>query len=446
MTTPASTTTGAEALRPRFHFTARRGWLNDPNGLFFHAGTYHLFFQHDPDPGGRAGENMHWGHAVSTDLMEWTERPVALFPDAGFGQKYSGGAVVDRDNDSGLQEGSQPPILLFHTAVGPRGFVQCLAYSVDGGESFRQHDRNPLLPELVPGNRDPRVFRHDASRQWVMALWAEPGFAFFGSRNLLDWNRLGDIPGFYECPDCFPLSCIDDPGCRRWILVDGTGDYRIGDFDGVTFVPETPMLPGDCGPNFYATQTWTDLPDGRVVQIAWMRGGRHPGMPFSQQMSFPCELSLHRTPEGLRLHRWPVREIERRRQASKTVKAGPLPCRMAVPEDLLDVELRLDVGSAERLAIVLHGLAIECRPGPGIVAFAGREGRLPPDHGKIALRLLLDRTSLEIFGGDGALSMSACFLPDGQDRDLRIEAEGGPASLDSAIIHGLRPTGLENNP
>ena len=202
-------------LRPQLHFTAERGWINDPNGLCFYGGQYHLFYQHNPY--GRLWGNMHWGHAVSPDLLHWEYKEEAMFLDMD-GAMFSGCAVVDHNNVSGLKEGDETPILFFYTCAGEKKSTQCLAYSTNGGKTLKKYDKNPLIDEIAPGNRDPKVI-YDAKRaRWLMALYfVERTYAIFTSQDLLHWELLQkfDLPGDDECPDLYPLTA--DAGRTLWV-------------------------------------------------------------------------------------------------------------------------------------------------------------------------------------------------------------------------------------
>lgn len=262
--------------RPKYHFTAGRGWLNDPNGLVFLNGEYHLFFQHNPSD--VVWGNMHWGHAVSRDLLHWKELPIALYPKEN-DFCFSGSAVVDVHNIAGFQAGSEPPLLVFFTSTG-RG--ECLAYSNDGGRTFTEYSGNPVVRHR---GRDPKVIYHEPARSWIMAVYDEVNHvAFHASKDLKHWTFQSRIHGFYECPDLFELN-------GRWVLMAANGFYSLGWFNGVDFVPDTlprPLFYGDA----YAGQTFSSL-DRRVL-IAWMRSDNriYKGEPFCQQMTLPVELTL----------------------------------------------------------------------------------------------------------------------------------------------------------
>ena len=254
--TLSDTITGAadlyrEKYRPQFHFTSRRGWLNDPNGLVFADGEWHLFYQHNPY--GWAWGNMHWGHAVSRDLFRWHELPVALTPHRYDDWCFSGSAVVDRDNTSGWQMGMEPLLVCAYTSTG-RG--ECIAYSNDRGRTWTEYDGNPVVKHA---GRDPKLIWHGATKKWVMAVYDETGgsraVAFHTSPDLKKWKFQSRIEDFYECPDLYPLPVDGDAKNTRWILSAADGRYLIGQFDGTKFVKESGKHQVWHG-NFYAAQTF----------------------------------------------------------------------------------------------------------------------------------------------------------------------------------------------
>ena len=432
-----------ERLRPQFHFTAQRGWLNDPNGLVHYRGEYHLFFQHDPhDVNPR---EMHWGHAMSQDLVHWQELPIALYPDE-HGPCWSGSAVVDWDNTAGLQRGAEKTLVALYTAAGDPA-VQCLAYSADRGRTWEKCARNPVLGHIVGVNRDPKVVWDAERRRWVMALYLDGNdYALFASPDLKEWSKLSNVivPDSGECPDFFPMPVEGEPGARKWVFTAANGHYLVGSFDGVTFVPEQEALPCDWGANFYAVQTFSDVPaqDGRRIQLAWMNGGAYPGMPFNQQMSFPCKLRLRRGAQGLRLCRYPVGEIaklweqEHRRQDATIGPGRKL--RVNAPGGLFDVEGDFEVPEAAILVLEVRGHEVRYDGCSRTLSCLGRDATLAPAQGRVRLRVLADRTSLEVFGSDGEVSLISCCLPIPGKRGVAIQAEGAPVTAISFVVRELK--------
>ena len=300
-----------EAYRPQFHFSTRRGWINDPNGLVYYDGEYHLFYQHNPF--GVEWGNLNWGHAVSRDLVHWEELPEALQMDAD-GEMYSGSAVVDYNNVSGLGSRENPAMLAFYTLQARHGQVQCLAYSLDKGRTWTKYAKNPIIDTAMKGgtwhNRDPKVFWYAPGRHWVMVLHEKDGHSIYNSTNLTDWTWTSHTPGFWECPELFELPVDGDPNHTKWVMSGASGTYMIGSFDGKRFTPEAGKYYYATG-YLYAPQTINNIPakDGRRIQISWA-SIRHQDMPFTGMMLMPVELKLVTTKDGIRLTALPVKEVE----------------------------------------------------------------------------------------------------------------------------------------
>ncbi|MBD3173646.1 MAG: hypothetical protein GF320_00585, partial [Armatimonadia bacterium] len=432
-----------ETYRPQFHFTAKENWLNDPNGLVHYDGEYHLFFQHNPF--GTEWGNMTWGHAVSHDLLHWRQLDHAIRPDE-LGTIFSGSAVIDADDTSGFREGApHPPMVCLYTSAGDP-FTQSIAYSTDRGRSFSKYEHNPVLGHIVGGNRDPKVIWHAPTERWIMALYLDGhDFGLFSSPDLKDWTHLQTLalPGSSECPDLFELPVDDAPAGTRWVLWAADNRYMLGSFDGESFTPDTgEMLQTDYGANLYAAQTWSDIPpeDGRRIQIAWMRGGQYPGMPFNQQMSIPCELSLRTTPMGTRLYREPIGELSSLVEDASGLRPASLGSEpLVIAEgELLDMDLRLDVDTADRVVLVVRGQRIEYDAAAATLSTPGGAAPLVPPRGGLRLRIVLDRTSMEVFAQEGLLSISHCFVPDPADKIVTAGAEGGTATLVGGKVRQLR--------
>ena len=265
-----------QRYRPQFHFTPTRNWTNDPNGCVYFDGEYHLFFQHNPE--GVQWGNMTWGHAVSTDLVHWKEIAHAIRPDE-LGTIFSGSAAIDWKNTSGFQDGDIPPMVAAYTCAGrhvepPRPFTQAIAYSTDRGRTFTKHVGNPVIPSVTGGtDRDPKILWHEPTQKWVMVLYLTEGekrLGFLTSMDLKTWTQVSEVAGFHECPDLFELALDGDAMNTRWVLLGADAKYLIGHFDGVKFTTQSGKHLGDHGANFYASQTFNDVPpeDGRRIQIA----------------------------------------------------------------------------------------------------------------------------------------------------------------------------------
>ena len=428
-----------ETYRPQFHFTPLKNWTNDPNGCVFYKGEYHLFFQHNPT--GINWGNMTWGHAVSPDMVHWKQLDHAIHPDK-LGTIFSGSAVVDWNNTAGFQTGDEKVIVCIYTSAG-NPFTQSIAYSNDRGRTWTKYEKNPVLAHIVGGNRDPKVLWHEPTKKWVMALYLDKNdYALFGSPNLREWTRLCDVPmpGSGECPDFFELPIDGDAKNTRWVFWGANGNYMLGSFDGKTFTKESGPHQSNWGGNCYAAQTWSDVPksDGRRLQIAWMNGGKYPGMPFNQQMAFPVELALRTTPEGVRLYRTPVKEIEtihskKRSLADAAIRPGENPLKDLAGE-LFDIRAQIELGGATEVGFTLRGEKVRYDVAKKTVACLGKTAPLAPSGGKIQLQVLLDRTSIEVFGNGGLISMPTCFLPDLANRSLGIYAAGGEAKIVSLDV------------
>jgi len=439
-----------EKHRPQFHFSSRRGWLNDPNGLMYYKGEYHLFYQHNPY--GCKWGNMHWGHAVSNDLVHWKELGDALAPGR-LGTIFSGSGVVDSRNTAGFQSGEEEPLICIYTSAGGTSpesegqpFTQSIAYSNDRGRTWEKYTGNPVLGHIKGSNRDPKVTWYEPGQKWVMALYLDGhNYALFSSPDLKEWSRLCDIelPGCSECPDFFELPVDEDPEESKWVFWGANGNYLLGDFDGRTFSVESGPHRSHWGGNCYAAQTWSNIPrsDGRRIQIAWMSGGEYPDMPFNQQMSFPCELRLRTAPGGVRLHRMPVEEIRflhRQRYAWVDNRLVPGENLLSgIQADLLDIRAEIDPGTASEVGFELRGKKVRYDVRTQTLSCLGQSAPLTPAEGIIRLQILLDRTSLEVFGNGGLISMITCFLPGESEKSFGIYACGGEARIASLQVYEL---------
>lgn len=300
-----------ESNRPQVHYTQRRGWNNDPNGLLYYDGEYHLFYQHNPYE--REWENMHWGHAVSRDLIHWTELQEALYPDE-HGTMFSGSAVIDYKNTSGFGKEGVPPMVAIYTAASSDRQVQCIAYSLDKGRTWTKYAENPVIDSKDKWNsvdtRDPKVFWFEPIKKWVMALNERDGHSIYHSDDLKHWDYQSHITGFWECPELFELPVDGNPDNKKWVMYGASGTYMIGEFDGYKFTPEAGKYYYTNG-SIYAAQTYTNIPesDGRRIQIGWGRIA-HPGMSFNGCMLIPTSLSLKTTSEGIRLFSTPIEEFD----------------------------------------------------------------------------------------------------------------------------------------
>ena len=351
-----------EAYRPQFHYSARRGWINDPNGLVYYDGEYHLFYQHNPF--GVEWGNLNWGHAVSRDLLHWEELPEALEIDE-TGEMYSGSAVVDYDNVSGLGADGNPAMLAFYTLQGQHGQVQCLAYSLDKGRTWKKYDNNPIIDTAMKGgtwhNRDPKVFWYAPGKHWVMVLHEKDGHSIYNSVDLINWTYTSHTTGFWECPELFELPVDGDLSHTKWVMSGASGTYMVGTFDGKQFTPESGKYYYSTG-YLYAPQTFNNIPDadGRRIQISW-GSIRHSDMPFTGMMLLPVELKLVTTKDGIRMTAMPVKEVENlltRVISADTIsmdKANELLARIATDEKGICVKATVRLSHPTNMGMELDG-------------------------------------------------------------------------------------------
>jgi len=301
-----------EVNRPQIHFTTRRGWINDPNGMVYFEGEYHLFYQHNPFE--RNWENMSWGHAVSKDLIHWKELSDVMFPDK-LGTIFSGTAVIDYNNTSGFGKDGIPPMVAIYTVHSPDNERQCIAYSRDKGRTFNKYEGNPVIDSKAKWNakdlRDPKVFWYQPTKNWVMVLFERDGNSIYTSSNLKDWKYESHTTGFWECPQFFELAVDGNKKNLKWVMYGASGTYMTGTFDGKVFTPETGKHYFGNG-SLYAAQTFDNIPesDGRRIQIGWGRI-EQPGMPFNGMMLLPTELTLRTTKDGIRMFSAPVKEVDK---------------------------------------------------------------------------------------------------------------------------------------
>ncbi|HVT12789.1 MAG TPA: glycoside hydrolase family 32 protein [Fimbriimonadaceae bacterium] len=411
----------SEPLRPQFHFTAQKGWLNDPNGLVYFKGEYHLFFQHNPF--GTEWGNMTWGHAVSKDLVHWTQLPEAIEPDA-LGTIFSGSAAVDQHGTAGFGNGA---LVCMYTAAGGtndaskgKPFTQCLAYSTDG-RTFHKFEGNPVLPHIEGENRDPKLIWYSPTHTWILALYLDGNrYALFSSIDLKHWTKTCDVDmsGTSECPDFFELP-ID--GGKKWVFWGANGNYRVGRFDGKVFTPETNPIRSNFGNTSYAAQTYFNDPKGRRVQIAWLRDSNFPDTAWNQQMGFPAELKLRATSQGPRLSIYPVEEIKSLHGPKLKGKDGWY----ASASGLLDIDARFEVPESGVLALTVNGRTISYDVASQTLQALGKRASVPPVLGRLDLRILADRASIEIYAQSGLVYMPLFTLPETSERGFRVQTTRG---------------------
>lgn len=463
--------------RPGYHYAPERNWMNDPNGLVYYDGEYHLFYQYNPH-GDRWG-HMTWGHAVSRDLVNWEELPIAI-PETADVMAFSGSAVVDWNNTTGFGRGGKPPLIAIYTGHNPKARLQSqyLAYSNDRGRTWTVHGE--VLSVGSAEFRDPKVFWHDETNRWVMiaVMALENRAVLFTSPDLKSWTYASDFGPAgargknWECPDLFEMPVEGGaPGEKRWVLSVNLGDsaigggsggqYFVGDFDGERFT----TLPGwggetrwmDYGADFYAAVTYNDMPadDPRRVWIGWANDWRYaesiPTWPSRGLMTVARSLSLHRTADGYRLWQQPVRELASLRGAPRVANGltlGTTPVPLPVEGGKAELEIELETGTADQIAIALTDgegwqtligvnpavdevFVDRTRSGPHFHdGFANRHiAPVELDSGKVKLRILVDESIVEVYVNDGAQTITDRFFRGGGELEWSAHAIGGSATM-----------------
>ena len=415
-----------DAIRPEFHFTAKRGWINDPNGLIFYEGKYHAFFQHNPIGAMRGTE--HWGHSVSDDLIHWEEWDIALFPDE-FGTMFSGCAVIDKDNLLGLNTDEHQALVLFYTASGGKRsvtaegmpYVQCMAVSTDGGRTFQKYEKNPIIGPHREESRDPMVVYDEQNKMFVMVFYLEAcDFAFYKSYNLTDWTHLCDftLEGDQVCPDLYPLR---DGDRIRWVFSAGRNFYVTADMDsekGLVNVSEIKRF--GYGP-MYAAQSFKI--DGKVLRITWIRTMLAPIVKWdntdiiptrkhSQLWSTPVEIGIC---DGTLLVK-PHFEFKKQYKA-ENVRAN---ARIELPKKPLDLYIKPSADT-EKLSFELFGNTVEI---DGKVlkftTYYGENYEMPYEG---EIRILADTFGYDIFSSDKCYA-AYCAVSDFEKNYLKITGEG----------------------
>lgn len=449
-----------EPGRPQFHYTPRRGASSDANGLVWFDGEWHLSYQHvacNVAPGGQ-NCNWGWGHAVSRDLVHWEELPDMLWPDE-WGVAASGSCVVDHHDSSGLGSGGRPPMVAFYPAYGGsnrlsrgRAVDICIVYSTDRGRTWIPYDGNPVIRNVDRGNRDAKVFWYAPGKHWVMVLYIHNDVHFIlTSRDLLRWRIRSQVPGMHECPELFELPVAGEPGVSKWVFFGASCDYYLGSFDGARFAPETGIIRFKyTDGSLYAAQTFNDAPDGRRILVA--KGQVHDQNPMLNGLiTFPIELTLRRTEEGLRLHQNPVAELEHLRGAAVSAPDGAIvsddaPLAIRPAGRLLDIEMELTPAGAAALTIEIFGKPIVLDLRAMEMRFHEEQedsdirAPLVPVDGRIDLRLLVDTIFLEIFGARGRYYTPVrCAFPQADAGGaVRLRAAGGAVRVERLQVHELR--------
>ncbi|HEX6849105.1 MAG TPA: glycoside hydrolase family 32 protein [Chitinophagaceae bacterium] len=475
-----------EPHRPRMHFSPKEKWMNDPNGMVYHKGVYHLFYQYYPDS--TVWGPMHWGHAVSKNMVKWKHRPIALFPDS-LGYIFSGSAVVDVSNTSGFGKNSKAPLVAIFTHHDPKGEkekrndfqYQSLAYSNDDGKTWIKYAGNPVLKNPgITDFRDPKVIWFENDKKWIMTLAVKDRIFFYSSPNLKDWAKESEFGensgahgGVWECPDLFSMEY---DGKAVWILIvninpggpnkGSATQYFLGDFDGKTFLPsDTKTRWLDYGPDEYAGVTWSNTGD-RKVFLGWMSNWQYAQMVPTERwrsaMTVPRELKIAKTRDGLLVASLPVEELSKIKSkpvilndirlskefsAPEKIKSINIPCIVNLSlDEIKNFSIKLSNQSGDELLIGYDKLQNNYfidRTKSGITNFG--EGfaakHFAPrftGNSKMNISLVIDVSSVELFADDGLTVMTEIFFPHSPYNQISFQ------SVDSTLLKRLEYIRLRN--
>lgn len=467
-----------------FHFSPEKNWMNDPNGLVYYRGEYHLFYQYNPCD--IVWGPMHWGHAVSVDLMHWEHLPVALYPDP-LGTIFSGSVVVDWNDSTGFFNGGSGLVAVF-THHGPQKEVQSIAYSTDNGRSWTKYKNNPVIDN--PGKkdfRDPKVFYHDSSKKWIAVIACGNSICFYSSVNLISWDFESEFKdhnavfeGPWECPDLFSPGIDGNEADKKWVLkidigngalAGGSGGmYYIGEFDGKSFVRDDPGGSHkwiDYSQDFYAAQTWSDTfeKQNRHIWVGWMNNwlyaNKTPAQGFRGMMSLPRELSLKKLSDELFLIQRPVREVANLRkdavcednivigsyksyQLDSSVKAVEISAEVQY-DQAAGFSMEISFGNDETVVISVDGENEEIildRSKSGNVGFSHYfkdifHAPLIQVKEYIKLNIFVDMNAIEVFVDEGMITMSSLIFPRECVKSVKISAISEDVVLKNLKIYNL---------
>jgi fructan beta-fructosidase len=423
-----------EALRPQLRFSQLKGWNNDPNGMVYFDGEYHLFWQSNPF--GPQWGNMYWGHAVSKDLVHWDELPHALYPRTMAKDLcFSGSAHVDEHNSGGWGKNA------LVAAFTDTGAGEALAVSTDRGRTWAYYDKNPVIAQRKQEGRDPKLVWYEPGKHWVIAVYTKiegkDCIEFYSSTDLKQWTKTSHIEGYYECPELFELPVDGDATKKRWVLSAANAEYAVGTFDGKAFKPEHAGNHKLHYGAVYAPQCFSRAPGGRVIQIGWARM-EFPDVPFNQAFGLPVELTLKSTATGVRMFGEPVKELESLRGApvkATGAASAAKPLTAKAPAELLDVVAEIEPGDAKLVALKFGATVLTYN-----VAEQTLDGMPLPLAGKaFAVRVVVDRPMYEVAAGGGAVYKTA-QRKDGGARveTVEVSATGGTATVKALTVYPMR--------
>ena len=472
-----------ETYRPVYHHTPVYGWMNDPNGMFYKDGVYHLYFQYNPY--GSMGANMTWGHSTSTDLTHWTYEGTAIVPDA-WGAIFSGSCVVDKDNTAGFGKGA---VVAFYTSAKstPWGDVQSqsMAYSLDNGKTFIKYEHNPILTSTERDFRDPKVFWYAPGKHWVMMLAVGQEMQIYSSGNLKEWKKessfgamQGAHGGVWECPDLVEVA-VEGSKEKKWVLIcnlnpggpfgGSAAQYFVGSFDGKKFVNESPTQTKwlDWGKDNYATVTWSNAPAGSCIALGWMSNWQYannvPTTQYRSANTLARDLTLYRAGGELYLKSKPSPEIKKARAEEKKISTFEVKGNYEVASLLADnkgayeiemtienkgtskIDFSLMNEKGEKVAMyydVVRKQFVMDRSASGIVGFSRDFPAVTVapvrNTDQIHLRLFIDRSSVEAFGEDGDYVMTNLVFPAEPYNRMVFSSDKGSYIVKSMNVYRLQ--------
>jgi sucrose-6-phosphate hydrolase SacC (GH32 family) len=447
-----------QPLRPQVHYTPITGQIADPTGLLKYKGTYHLFYMFD-EWSKKRRDNKNWGHAISNDLIYWEQLP-PITNSVIDNRPGSGSGIVDWNNSLQLRKGSEKTLAVFYTDYG-RGVA--LAFSNDAGKTWIRHARNPVIPGKE-GFRDPNVFWYTPDQSWRMVIYDEPGISFYKSSNLLDWQFLSKMEGFFECPDILHMNVDGKEEHKKWVLIDGNGAYYIGEFNGTKFIVEgdkkflgEKTFYNKVGSqnnyytkDIYATQSWkqTYEGDGPFYQLAFMMIKEAPthNRTWSQQMIFPVELTLQTINKKIRLCRNPIDGIKQLRYDKRewsNVIVNPNENLLGnIAGDIFEIICELEVDNATEIQFDIRGEKLVYNTVEKQLYFMGTKSEPFTTGNKIKLRFIIDRNSIEIYGNKGEINFTRLFYPKASNKKLSLTSSSGRFFIKSMALYRLEPIWL----
>lgn len=446
-----------QPLRPQVHYTPLTGQIADATGLVKYKGTYHLFYMSDEWSKQRR-DNKNWGHAVSNDCIYWAQEPPVTNSIID-NRPGSGSGIVDWNNSLGLKRGIEKTMVVFYTDYG-RGIS--LEFSNDAGKTWIRHKANPVIP-MHGDMRDPNVFWYKPDNSWRMVLYEHNGIQFYKSHDLVKWEFLSRMEGFYECPDMMEMPVDDNRQNKKWVVINGNGAYYIGRFDGTKFTPETAMIP--IGPevfmdgghvhkytkDIYATQTWKQSyeGDGSFYQLGFMLINNAPtqNRTWSQQLFFPVELSLHTINHQLKLCRNPIDGIKQLRYDPhiwENIKVNPGANLLnEIQGDVFEILASINLGSAKQIAFNIRGEKAVYDIKNKELQFLDTKTKVEAPGNNLSLRFIIDRNSVEIYGNQGEANITRFFYPDQANRSLGFEVTGGESLINKFELYRLESIWLK---